>query len=73
MDIKALNPLIISKISGIKEAMGILCVKVMHDIMHIQRSACTTGGLVERPGSNEMVWVSHTFFLYEMDVQSVLD
>lgn len=34
--------------------------------MHVQGSACATGGLVERPVSNEMVWVSHTFFLYEI-------
>lgn len=33
-----------------------------HDNVLLQGSACTAGGLVERPGSNEKVWVSHTYF-----------
>ena len=33
-----------------------------HDNVLLQGSVCTAGGLVERPGSNEKVWVSHTYF-----------
>ena len=54
----------LSALPRVFERMARLRIDSWHGNVLFQGGACTAGDLVERTESNEMVWVSHTFFCF---------